>query len=255
MWKIVEESQLVFRGGGGGLTVSEDLVVLETMGETAKKRSKDNGASGGSIDQVAMLDEEYFVSGSDSGAISLWSINKKKPIFTKLKCHGPGSLVLINGEETKLPPNNMTGSDDSSSDTVCNWITSLATARYSDMFTSGSADGYLRIWKVSDSKKSFHLINCIALEGFINSLTLFQAPSLNYYNDQEKTLLTDKETAGLSSVAKRILQSEKIAAAKATKSKHELYIAAAVGREHRLGRWWRLKGVKNQVFVISLGSI
>ena len=32
-----------------------------------KKRDKDHGLSGGSIDVVAMLDEEHFVSGSDSG--------------------------------------------------------------------------------------------------------------------------------------------------------------------------------------------
>lgn len=67
MWKIVEESQLVFRGGGGGISITEDLVVLEELSRTGQKREKDNGLSGGSIDTVTMIDEEYFVCGSDSG--------------------------------------------------------------------------------------------------------------------------------------------------------------------------------------------
>lgn len=65
LWKIPEESQLVFRGGGGGLLVSEDLVVLEGLAK--KKTDRDQGASGGSLDVVAMVDEDTFVSGSDSG--------------------------------------------------------------------------------------------------------------------------------------------------------------------------------------------
>ncbi|KAJ3275965.1 pre-rRNA processing protein, partial [Terramyces sp. JEL0728] len=68
LWKIPEESQLVFRGGGGGIAVHEDLVVMqELLSQTGKKREKDNGLSGGTIDVVAMIDDEHFVSGSDSG--------------------------------------------------------------------------------------------------------------------------------------------------------------------------------------------
>lgn len=67
MWKIVEESQLVFRGGGGGLAITEDLVVLDELSKTGQKREKDNGLSGGSIDALCMLEEEYFVCGSDTG--------------------------------------------------------------------------------------------------------------------------------------------------------------------------------------------
>jgi ribosomal RNA-processing protein 9 len=67
LWKIVEESQLVFRGGGGGLTINEGLVVMQELGKTGQKREKDNGLSGGSIDAVAMIDDEYFVCGSDTG--------------------------------------------------------------------------------------------------------------------------------------------------------------------------------------------
>jgi len=32
----------------------------------------------GSMDRVAMIDEETFVTGSDNGSIALWVIHKKK---------------------------------------------------------------------------------------------------------------------------------------------------------------------------------
>ena len=31
-----------------------------------------------------------------------------------------------------------------------------------------------------------------------------------------------------------------------------LFLAAAIGQEHRLGRWWRLKAAKNALCLISL---
>lgn len=55
LWKIVDETQLVFRGGGG----SEGKV----------RRNKDGSIrhEEGSMDVVAMVDEEHFVTGSDNG--------------------------------------------------------------------------------------------------------------------------------------------------------------------------------------------
>ncbi len=53
LWKIVEESQSVFRGGGAGKKVADS-------GEEAVYAE-------GSIDRVAMVDEDTFVTGSDSG--------------------------------------------------------------------------------------------------------------------------------------------------------------------------------------------
>lgn len=58
LWKIVDETQLVFRGGGGA------------GGELRKPKKDKNGVERyeeGSIDCVAMIDDEYFVTGSDNG--------------------------------------------------------------------------------------------------------------------------------------------------------------------------------------------
>lgn len=60
LWKIVDETQLVFRGGGG------------TGGESRKTKKDKNGVDRyeeGSIDTVAMIDDEYFVTGSDNGYV------------------------------------------------------------------------------------------------------------------------------------------------------------------------------------------
>jgi ribosomal RNA-processing protein 9 len=241
LWKILEESQLVFRGGGG-LKASEDLVVMEGLVGTGKKREKDSGLSGGSIDVVAMINEDFFVSGSDSGAISLWSTTKKKPIFTKLKCHGLGTVVKVNGQESKVEGVPATTPFD---DTTCSWITSLATVRYSDMFASGSGDGFIRLWKLSDTKKSFGLINCIPCEGFVNDLIFFEAPLLSYSSKAAA------QKVGGSAVVKKIVDSSN----EERRIKNiplELYMAAAIGQEYRLGRWWRRKDVKNRIMILPL---
>ncbi|KAJ3373949.1 pre-rRNA processing protein [Kappamyces sp. JEL0680] len=248
LWKIVEESQLVFRGGGG-LSVSEDLVVMEKMGEATKKREKDNGLSGGSLDVVAMIDEEHFLTGSDSGAISLWVQSKKKPVFTRFHCHGEGSLVLVNGQESCVQPIHALANP--SDDTVCSWITALATVRYSDLFASGSGDGFIRLWKLSDTKKSFQLLNCIPAEGFVNSIIFFEAPSLSFSHAASPAVSKDD---GQSAVARRIIEKSKMQKMVGS-IPQELYLGAAVGQEHRLGRWWRKKDVKNHVTVVSLGPI
>lgn len=75
-WKIADETQLVFRGGGGGTSKARDILegVLdedEEVGKDAKSRKgKGRGKETwveGSVDCVAMLDEQTFVSGGDSG--------------------------------------------------------------------------------------------------------------------------------------------------------------------------------------------
>ena len=48
------------------------------------------------------LDDETFVTGSDNGSLSLWSVHKKKPVFTFPLAHGldpPLSAELLSAEE------------------------------------------------------------------------------------------------------------------------------------------------------------
>ena len=78
-WKIVEETQLVFRGGGrsrvrevleGGLRGDDEgnLVDDEVHGDRREKaKQKEAKYIEGSLECVAMIDETTFVSGGDSG--------------------------------------------------------------------------------------------------------------------------------------------------------------------------------------------
>ncbi|XP_026751621.1 U3 small nucleolar RNA-interacting protein 2 [Galleria mellonella] len=151
IWKIVEESQLIFNGPVG------------------------------TIDEVKLLDEEHFVSGSDNGSLCVWSVLKKKPLCTVNEAHGV---------ENDVP----------------RWITSLATLLNSDVFASGSYDNTIRLWKVCDSyRKVLPLFN-IEVNGFVNSMQF-------------------------------------------TGDGKQLY--AALGQEHKGGRWFRLATGKNGLLVVN----
>lgn len=62
LWKIVDETQLVFRGGGEGkkrkkgLRDDDDMDIDQAISYAE-----------GSIDSVAMVDEDHFLTGSDNG--------------------------------------------------------------------------------------------------------------------------------------------------------------------------------------------
>jgi len=84
-WKIVDESQLVFRGGGrsavremldGGALdgLHEDTNIdgdgaVQMGGNKGKERIPPKKFVEGSIECVAMVDEATFVSGGDSGSV------------------------------------------------------------------------------------------------------------------------------------------------------------------------------------------
>ncbi|KAK9765008.1 pre-rRNA processing protein [Basidiobolus ranarum] len=129
LWKVIDETQLVFRGGGG------------------KKDRNGSSFVEGSIDVISLIDEETFLSGSDSGTISLWSTTKKKPIFTLPTAHGIDEL-------SQTP----------------RWITSIASLKYSDVFATGSWDGHIRLWKLGGNLRNFAPLTTIAMPGFINAL-------------------------------------------------------------------------------------
>ena len=60
LWKVVEESHLVFRGDKG------------------------------SLDAIQLMTEDSFVTGGQDGALSLWKETQKKPIRTAHRAHGGG---------------------------------------------------------------------------------------------------------------------------------------------------------------------
>ena len=85
MWKVVEETQLVFRGGGGGNS--------EKRRQQAQKTGKEGAPlptiySEGSIDRVALIDEEMWVTGRSSHSPTLsFRGNVQKPPALVLSVH------------------------------------------------------------------------------------------------------------------------------------------------------------------------
>ncbi|KAK4683996.1 ribosomal RNA-processing protein 9, partial [Tremellales sp. Uapishka_1] len=226
-WRVEEEVQLVFRGGGKsfqgvvGLAEEEKEERLgggwfegEAPAPVSRQQAKGKGKEfvEGSMEVVCMLDDQHFLSGGDSGSISLWHTGKKKPIFTQSLAHGVSELT----EDSTI--------------SGARWITSLASLRGTDIFVSGSWDGSLRLWSLDPSLKSFKPLFTYPIPGFVNGLQLLVLPS----GSVDSTALSTSTTPTSS-------------------SKKEIVLVAAIGQEPRLGRWLCDKTAKNGVLVLRLG--
>ncbi|KAJ7262330.1 WD40-repeat-containing domain protein [Mycena haematopus] len=234
-WKIVEEKQLVFRGGGrsrvrevlegglrgedGGDDVDEDSAEPGLSPKAkGKEREKVTKFIEGSMECVAMIDETTFVSGGDSGSLCLWTTQKKKPIFTQALSHGFNEVHSATEGLIQTP----------------RWVTAVASLRYSDLIASGSWEGHIRIWKLDAKLKSFALVGTVPAPGVVNSLQLLSPP--NEFLSNAQWICTPKSTA------KR-------------KNNGITLLVAGLGQEHRLGRWLSIKdGVVNGALVVAFSA-
>jgi ribosomal RNA-processing protein 9 len=214
LWKVVEETQLVFRGGGG---------------EKKSRHGNPPKPQEGSIDRVAMIDEEMFVTGSDNGSLSLWAIHKKKPVFTLSLCHG---------EDPPMKPEEASAEVNPDPSIVPQpqprWITALATIPYSDVILSGSWDGSVRVWRVSDDKKKIERVGVVGPSG----------GHMNGNFDFEKR---DIQTSTVKGVINDISIFER-----GDRGKDGVCVIVAVGVEHRLGRWLDQMEGKNGSVVFEI---
>jgi ribosomal RNA-processing protein 9 len=251
LWKVVEETQLVFRGGGG------------------EKKSRKNSAPAvmeGSMDRIAMIDEEMFVTGSDNGSISLWVTHKKKPIFTLPLAHGidpptkPGEASAEANPDPKLVP----------APQPC-WITALTTIPYSDVILSGSWDGHIRAWKVSGDKKRIEALGVVGLPDSISALpqgTLEETPPLTNgfsHAGPNTPLVLDPSPSNHSKDQRSRQDAQKPVARgvindisvfeRGERGKDGVCIVVALGKEHRLGRWAGVRGGKNGAVVFEVPRV
>ncbi|KAL0978128.1 hypothetical protein UPYG_G00166510 [Umbra pygmaea] len=119
IWKIAEESQLVFHGHEG------------------------------SIDCVQLINEEHMISGADDGSVSLWNVNKKKPLSTVKVAHG------WHGDAGLEQP--------------C-WVAAVAALQNSDTVASGSHNSKVQLWKCGQGFRCLEPLFSIPVNGFVNSL-------------------------------------------------------------------------------------
>lgn len=163
LWKISEETRLTFRGG-------DSMERFEKLKQKGELNADNQFYFEGSIDCVSMIDDSHFVTGSDNGNVCLWSLAKKKPLFTKRVAHGiqpnfePTSASAEKNESVALrqvpEPQPF-------------WITSVYALPYSDIFITGSWDGKLRVWKIGTELRNFDLVDTIDANGIVTKIQAF----------------------------------------------------------------------------------
>ncbi|XP_051528626.1 U3 small nucleolar RNA-interacting protein 2-like isoform X1 [Myxocyprinus asiaticus] len=122
VWKIAEESQLVFHGHEG------------------------------SIDCIQLINEEHMVTGGDDGSVSIWTVNKKKPVITVKQAHSSHGNT---GLEQPY------------------WVSSVAALHNSDTVASGASGSHnsaVQLWKCGQGFRGLEPLFSIPVTGFVNSL-------------------------------------------------------------------------------------
>lgn len=157
LWKIAEETRLTFRGGENEKKKKKKSKKVEDVDEMDVDgiEEEEKFFAEGSIDCVSMIDDSHFVTGSDNGSISLWSLAKKKPLFIQHYAHG-----LL----PKLAPEQASAETDPElrqqqvPEEQPYWITAIHAIPYSNVFISGSWSGSLKVWKLEDNLRGFTLL-------------------------------------------------------------------------------------------------
>jgi ribosomal RNA-processing protein 9 len=229
LWKVVEETQLVFRGGGGEASSSSSKKKKQPAPELpAGVTDPDSLAHEGNMDRVACIDDELFVTGSDNGALSLWSIQKKKPLHVLHRAHGvdpPLGLHEVSAETNPdpsvIPPPQP------------RWITALKTIPYSDLIISGSWDGCVRVWRLSKDKRKIEPVGVLG--------------------QADET--ADHPMTGRDNVAGQMIKgvvNDIALFERGDRGRDGLCVVVAIGKEHRLGRWKTVKGGRNGAMVFEV---
>jgi ribosomal RNA-processing protein 9 len=146
LWKIPEESHLVFNG------------------------HTSNGST--SVDCCRMVSEEMHISGGDDGCLSMWHNQKKRAVCEVARAHmdhpeeGGGAAAPNAGpEDGAAMGGGLNGTGEAAP-----WVCSIAALRQTDLVASGSSDGMVRLWGVDLEERSMHRVGKIAVPGFVNAL-------------------------------------------------------------------------------------
>ncbi|CZS94102.1 related to a component of the yeast U3 snoRNP Rrp9p [Rhynchosporium agropyri] len=249
LWKVVEETQLVFRGGGAEKKSRKSSSIDKSRPSVQE----------GSIDRVAMIDEDMFITGSDNGSLSLWEVHKKKPLFVLPLCHGVDPVMKKEDVSAEKNPQ-----EEVVPMATPRWITALATIPYSDVILSGSWDGEVRAWKVSEDKKKIERVGTLGSSGVIPHTTPSLSTGTSKVNGDELANVEDLSsdlvtnngtdlpptTGPIRGVINDISLFER-----GDRGKDGVCVVVAVGKEHRMGRWIKVPGGKNGGVVFEIPRV
>ncbi|KAF6166095.1 hypothetical protein GIB67_023805 [Kingdonia uniflora] len=150
LWKVPEESQLVFRA----------TTYLQCG---------------------CFIGEGEFLSGSDDGSIEFWSLLKKKHVDIFEKAHPVLTpLTVLQGKYSGVlnenKADNGIAKGESNSSSALSWVSSVSVCRNSDLAASGAGNGEVRLWaiesdaKIKAEKKMIRPLFSLPIVGFVNSL-------------------------------------------------------------------------------------
>lgn len=125
---------------GSPVTCGTDRTIRVWKHEEDKQFVFHGGGVRESIDCISLFNNTLCVSGSQDGHICLWNLTKKRPLFSLRNAHGEGR-----------------------------WITSVAALRYRKLFASGSNDGFIRFWIITDGNR-IQKSHEVPLVGYVNDM-------------------------------------------------------------------------------------
>ena len=241
LWKVVDETQLKF------------------LGDSSMKATYHTG----SLDCVAALPPTHFVTGSDSGAINLWSQFKKKTLFTVEAAHGVDQPPPFEEVTSELDPKVI--EEHKKEDTrkpMPRAITALVALPGTDVILSGSWDGWVRVWKLSDDKRS--LLALGVLGAGEDGVALSNGHEPNATNDEEGTLQVNGDHSpgavrgpirgainGLAVFERRKELRDAFGVTREGETQG-LCVVAGTGKELRLGRWTKFEKGRNGAMVLEV---
>ncbi|KAI1284570.1 WD40-repeat-containing domain protein [Xylaria sp. FL0933] len=245
LWKVADETQLVFRATSG---------IGDRKKEISLGVDPNSLAATGSLDRVAYIDESYFVTGSDNGCISLWTLSKKKPLDTIVRAHGFEDALLPSVASSEEHP-----SPDIVPPPQPRGITSLRALPYSDLVLSGSTDGYIRVWRFDEKGKRLESVGILGQpskqltsNGLINPISTDAMDVSNEDEGDDYTSDTNGAEAEPCQI-KGVVNDIAIISRGKMGDNETFSVVCAVGKEHRLGRWGsNIKGAKNGAVVFEL---
>lgn len=255
LWKIPEQTQLVFRAH----------------------------AASGSEEIARMITEGWFITGAQDGSVALWSLTKKKPVATIAHAHGDGRapFISVTAEDasSSMTPSaaTATGKDgridadrlraladcvgaepDALSGGYCNWITAIAALPNTDLVATGSGDGFVRLWRLLDSH-SLATVRARAVARDTEGEDREAGSSSSEDEDTEQAADERRAPVLASKQGFRGMQQVSAIPVRGIINGLEFsadgrLLVAAVGQEHRLGRWWRYARARNGIVVIPMPS-
>lgn len=226
LWKVVDETQLIFRGGSTKTSYVD-----------------------GSIDCIAVIPPTHFITGSDSGTISLWSMHKKKPLDSIHEAHGLDPLPPLSDLSSEKHPATARNNTRNIKPNA-RWITALATLPGTDVVFSGSWDGWIRTWRISEDKRKIIPVGRLGGPCSASSAIDGMSPADGDSNAQARDYSLRgivNDIAVFERRAQKPARSDSAQKLGKPSDEHQgLCVVAALGKEHRLGRWKTLDSNKNK---------